>query len=183
MPDKDRPKDEPEFKVVDRRLFTSEGERREGSEPHLPEPASAPLASQQSAPESHRGDPSKDPHRGDQTRDPKPGDARNQPPPQPRAAEAPSPQAPAGPGGPATFEQLIMSLATTAMYQMGLVRNPGEEQPRVDLAGAKESIDLLEILQKKTAGNLTEEEAGLVEGSLYELRMVFVELTKAGRVR
>jgi len=174
MRDKDRQEDEPEFKVVDRRLFTPEGERREGPEPIPPEPASAPLSSQQDA-EPHRGGPSGEPKRGDVT---------NEPPPQPRAAEAPSSQAPIPPhGAPATFEQLVMSLATTAMFQMGLVGNPGEEQPRVDLAGAKESIDLLEILQKKTTGNLTEDEAGLLEGSLYELRMVFVELSKAGRGR
>lgn len=174
MPDKDMHEDEPEFKVVDRRLFTPEGEKREGAEPLPPEPASAPLSSQQDAAEPHLGDPSEDSKHGDVT---------NEPPPQPRAAEAPSSQAPIPHGAPATFEQLIISLATTAMYQMGLVGNPGEEQPKVDLAGAKESIDLLEILQKKTTGNLTEEEAGLLEGSLYELRMVFVELSKAGRGR
>ena len=174
MADKDKREDEPEFKVVDRRLFTPEGEKREGSEPRPPEPASPPLSSQPSAANPDRGSSSADPSRSE---------VNNAPPPHPRAAEEQAPQSPAGHAGPASFEQLIMSLATTAMYQMGLVRNPGEGQPRVDLGGAKESIDLLEILQKKTAGNLTEEEAGLLEGSLYELRMVFVELSKAGRGR
>jgi hypothetical protein len=174
MRDKDRHEDEPEFKVVDRRLFTPEGEKREGAEPLPPEPASAPLSSQQAAAEPHRGDPGKDQNRSE---------VPNQPPPRPQAAGAPGPQAPSRHAGPASFEQLIMSLATTAMYQMGLVGNPGEEQPKVDLAGAKESIDLLDILQKKTTGNLTEEEAGLLDGSIYELRMVFVELSKAGRGR
>jgi hypothetical protein len=187
MPDKDRHEDEPEFKVVDRRLFTPEGEKREGAEPRAPEPASAPLSSQQTPPDTnkvpHRGEPTSDPHRGEQTADPKRGDLRNEPSAQPQAADAHGAQVPVGHGGPATFEQLVMSLATTAMYQMGLVRNPGEEQPKFDLVGAKESIDLLDILQKKTTGNLTEEEAGLLEGSLYELRMVFVELSKAGRSR
>lgn len=173
MRDKDRQKHEPEFKVVDRRLFTPEGEKRKDAEPLPPESASAPLASQQATPEPHR-DPHGDPHRGD---------VGTNPPSHPPAAEAPGTQAHAQRGGPATFEQLVMSLATTAMFQMGLVRNPGDEQPRVDLAGAKESIDLLDILQKKTTGNLTEEEAGLLEGSIYELRMVFVELSKAGRGR
>jgi hypothetical protein len=177
MPDKDRQEHEPEFKVVDRRLFTSEGERREGAEPRPPEPANPPLSSQQAA------EPVRDPLRGDLGQDQHLSDAKKQPPPHPSATETPGPQAHAQRGGPVTFEQLVMSLATTAMFQMGLVRNPGEEQPRVDLAGAKESIDLLDILQKKTTGNLSEEEAGLLEGSIYELRMVFVELSKAGRGR
>ena len=76
-----------------------------------------------------------------------------------------------------------MSLATTAMFQLGLVANSTDETPRVDLIAAKETIDLLDILKQKTQGNLTPQEEGLLTGSLYELRMVFVELSgKTGRV-
>ena len=85
---------------------------------------------------------------------------------------------------PVSFEHLVMSLATTAMFQLGLVKNPQEENPRVDLPAAKETIDLLEILQQKTKGNLTPAEENLLTGSLYELHMVFVELSgKTGRSR
>ena len=178
MPDKDRRDEEPEFKVVDRRQFTPEGEKREGAELRPPETERAPLSPQQAPP-----DPGQSAGRVASGKDPKQGEAKSQPSPEPQTAEAQGAQTPRRHAGPASFDQLVMSLATTAMYQMGLVGNPGDERPPVDLAGAKESIDLLDILQKKTAGNLTEDEAGLLEGSIYELRMVFVELTKAGRGR
>ncbi|OFW01636.1 MAG: hypothetical protein A3G20_01815 [Acidobacteria bacterium RIFCSPLOWO2_12_FULL_59_11] len=77
-----------------------------------------------------------------------------------------------------------MSLVTTAMYQMGLAVRPGEVAPPPDLLAAQETIELLTILQQKTKGNLTKEEEQLLTNGLYELRMVFVELSrKAGRGR
>ncbi|MGH8649605.1 MAG: DUF1844 domain-containing protein, partial [Burkholderiales bacterium] len=82
-----------------------------------------------------------------------------------------------GPRG-SHFEQLVMSLLTTAMFQMGLAARPGEPPPPPDLAAAQETIDLLTMLQEKTKGNLTREEEEVLTGGLYEIRMAFVELTR-----
>ena len=162
MPDKpDRKKEEEsvEIKVTDRRLFTADGQRRTDVEPEVekaPPKAAAP------SPKAPPAEPA--PSQG-----------------KPETMPA---QASSEPHGPASFEHLVMSLATTAMFQLGLVKNPSNENPPVDLPAAKETLDLLDILQQKTQGNLSEDEEELLTGSLYELRMVFVEITKkAGRGR
>jgi Domain of unknown function (DUF1844) len=87
------------------------------------------------------------------------------------------------PGGseqeiPSGFNTLVSYLSTTAMFQLGLLPGPGGERIPVDLMNARMTIDLLEVLQEKTEGNLTEEEAKLLDEVLYELRMSFVEIQK-----
>jgi hypothetical protein len=75
-------------------------------------------------------------------------------------------------------ERLVASLYMTAMMQLGLIHEEGQ-QPVADLLGAKQSIDTLALLQEKTKGNLTDQEQQLLQNCLYELRMGFVELTNA----
>jgi hypothetical protein len=53
------------------------------------------------------------------------------------------------------------------------------EQPRVDLIGARQTIDTLSLIAEKTKNNLTPAEEGFLENSLYELRMAYVEVTNA----
>ena len=77
-----------------------------------------------------------------------------------------------------TFERLVASLYMTAMMQLGLVHEEGQ-QPTADLLGAKQTIDTIGLLQEKTKGNLTDAEKNLLQNCLYELRMGFVELTNA----
>jgi hypothetical protein len=76
------------------------------------------------------------------------------------------------------FDTLVSYLSTTAMFQMGLIPGPGGERIPVDLPNARRTIDLLEVLQEKTEGNLTPDETRLLEDVLYELRMSFVEMEK-----
>ena len=76
------------------------------------------------------------------------------------------------------FEALVSYLSTTAMFQLGLLPGPGGERIPPDLVNAQRSIDLLEVLQQKTRGNLTPDEGRLLEDVLYELRMSFVETEK-----
>ncbi|HYY70420.1 MAG TPA: DUF1844 domain-containing protein [Terriglobales bacterium] len=76
------------------------------------------------------------------------------------------------------FERLVASLYMTAMMQLGLAHEEGQE-PAADLLGAKQTIDTLGVLQEKTKGNLTDQERHLLQNCLYELRMGFVELTNA----
>ena len=52
-------------------------------------------------------------------------------------------------------------------------------QPRVDLIGARQTIDTLTLIGDKTKGNLTAAEAAFLQNSLYELRMAYVEVTNA----
>ena len=76
------------------------------------------------------------------------------------------------------FETLVSYLSTTAMFQLGLIPGPGGERIPVDMPNAQRTIDLLQVLQEKTQGNLTSQEARLLDNVLYELRMTFLELQK-----
>ncbi|MBV9087607.1 MAG: DUF1844 domain-containing protein [Acidobacteriaceae bacterium] len=77
-----------------------------------------------------------------------------------------------------TFERLVASLYMTAMMQLGVMHEEGQ-QPMADVVGAKQTIDTIGVLQEKTKGNLTDTEQNLLQNCLYELRMAFVELTNA----
>jgi hypothetical protein len=76
------------------------------------------------------------------------------------------------------FETLVSYLSTTAMFQLGLIPGPSGEHIPADLANARRTVDLLQVLQEKTEGNLTADESRLLEDVLYELRMSFVAVQK-----
>jgi Domain of unknown function (DUF1844) len=77
------------------------------------------------------------------------------------------------------FGALAISLGHSALYHLGLVPDPATgKQGTRDLALARQSIDILEMLEAKTKGNLTADEARLLEDLLYDLRMRFVEASK-----
>jgi len=77
------------------------------------------------------------------------------------------------------FSTFVLSLSTSALYQMGLVPPPeGGEKAEPDLALARHSIDVLEMLGEKTRGNLDTEEAKLMDSLLYELHTRFVEIDR-----
>lgn len=73
-----------------------------------------------------------------------------------------------------TFSTFVLSLASSALVQLGEVADPSTGKKQVDLVLAKHSIDILSMLQEKTAKSLDAEETRLLEGLLYELRMKFV---------
>jgi hypothetical protein len=77
-----------------------------------------------------------------------------------------------------TFERVIQSLYMQALLQLGGAAEPGQ-QPRVDLLGARQTIDMLSIVAEKTKGNLTDSESKLVQTALFEVRMGFLEVTQA----
>jgi hypothetical protein len=56
---------------------------------------------------------------------------------------------------------------------------PEGQQPKVDLMGARQSIDMLAILAEKTKGNLAPIETQLMDNALFEVRMGFLEVTQA----
>ena len=83
-------------------------------------------------------------------------------------------------GGPLemNFERVIESFYMSALIQMGAIRQDNE-QPRIDIIGARQTIDSLAVLQEKTKGNLTDREKTLLQNVLFELRMAFIEITNA----
>jgi len=83
-----------------------------------------------------------------------------------------------GPAAAATMEHIIQSMYISAVVAMGAATEPGQK-PRIDIVGARQSIDMLGVLQEKTKGNLTEKEQRLLQNALFELRMMFLEITNA----
>ncbi len=75
-----------------------------------------------------------------------------------------------------TFEHLVQQFYVSAMIQMGAGAQEGQ-RPRVDILGARTTIDLLGVLADKTKGNLTEAEDRALQTVLFETRMAFLELT------
>ena len=141
------------FKVVDRRLFGEDGRlrdvaSREGQSVN-PTPAAPPPPSQSRSPAPVRAEVST-PSRREAGWD----------------EEAPG----------ANFEILLSYLSTTAMFQLGLLPGPSGERIPADLGNARRTIDLVEVLEQKTRGNLTPEEARLLDDVLADLRMGFVEV-------
>lgn len=178
------------FVVTDRRLFTADGELRK----NLPE-------EQESAPaeESTAATNIKAPAPPESRATAPESDVETQPlsdePPQPTAAEQKQ-QADAYRQSSAemdrqvelnghsvkdleiTFERFLASLYMTGMLQLGLMQEQGG-QPRLDLIGARQTIDSLSLLSEKTKGNLTPKEQNFLQNALYELRMAYVEVTNA----
>jgi hypothetical protein len=76
-----------------------------------------------------------------------------------------------------SFANLIFSLSTSAFIQLGEIKDPATQQAEKNLPLAKQTIDLIGLLQEKTKGNLTPEEAQLMEHVLYDLRMRYVKAT------
>ena len=75
---------------------------------------------------------------------------------------------------PGDFGALVSLLATQAMFAMGLLSTEKDKEPKKDLRLAKFHIDMLEALEGKTKGNLTEQEQKFLSGTLSQLRMGFV---------
>jgi hypothetical protein len=179
------------FTVTDRRLFTSEGElRREVSEEEVltskPVPpvaaeakasptAADPSALNQSAPGASELDPSAPPP-PTAAEQKEQADAYRQ-----SAKELDARVELSGHSAKEmamTFERFMASLYMTAMLQLGLMQEE-RGQPRIDLLGARQTVDTLGLLAEKTKGNLTPTEENFLQNCLYELRMAYVEVTNA----
>jgi hypothetical protein len=74
------------------------------------------------------------------------------------------------------FEHLVQQFYLSAMIQMGAGTQEGQ-RPRVDIVGARNTIDLMGVLAEKTKGNLTPQEERVMQSVLFEVRMAFLELT------
>lgn len=76
------------------------------------------------------------------------------------------------------FSTFILSLATSAQVHLGAIPNPATGKQEKDLALAKQTIDILGVLEEKTKGNLAEQEGRLLQHLLFDLRMMYVEESK-----
>jgi hypothetical protein len=168
------------FIVTDRRLFTSEGESRQEASEEVSTATVAPAAAAP-PPAADSGQAS--------------GSSEQEIPPAPTAAEqkqqadayresAKEMDARVEISGHSskelamTFERFMASLYMTAMMQLGLMHEQGGE-PRLDIIGARQTIDTLALLEAKTKGNLTRVEDAFLQNCLYELRMAYLEVTNA----
>ena len=75
------------------------------------------------------------------------------------------------------FEHLVQQLYLSAMMQMG-AGTPEGQRPRIDILGARQTIDLLNVVEDRTRGNLSKDEERTLQTVLFELRMTFLELTR-----
>jgi hypothetical protein len=80
---------------------------------------------------------------------------------------------------PAGFISFIMSIASNAASALGMMEHPVTHAREVDVELGKHWIDVLGMLQKKTAGNLTNKEKQMLDGFLSDLRMQYVSLVNA----
>lgn len=160
------------FRVVDRRRFAGEA-REEKEAPPAERPEGAPSAPPQAPPSAAA------PPRGGErpAGGPAGGSAGTAAAPQGRRADA-GPGEQGRVGGP-TFLDLVGTLHFGAMANLGMIQTPDGRRPPVNLPAAKDSIDLLGILQEKTKGNLTPEESEVLTEGLYHIRMAYVAALKA----
>lgn len=141
------------FKVTDRRKFTSEGKPRDESGR---EPAASPEPTPERVPPA-----------------PAPETAARPP-----AVEAPPGPQSKGSSAGASFLDLVGMLATNAMLQLGDVPNPVSGERAENLQAVQDMISFLEVLEQKTKGNLDQQEAGVLEQVLYDLRMRYMAKAK-----
>lgn len=73
------------------------------------------------------------------------------------------------------FATFVASLNASALLQLGAIEDPTTGQKDKNLPMAKQTIDILSMLQEKTAGNLSEEEENLLKNILYDLRIMYVK--------
>ncbi|HEX7335278.1 MAG TPA: DUF1844 domain-containing protein [Pyrinomonadaceae bacterium] len=157
--------EQPTFKVTDRRLFNADGSPRELSpeeEAAATAVAAEPPLAQPAVEELHAATETS-----------------------PQAEEEFTEEDLADARDPASFVSFLMSIASNAASALGMMEHPVTHQREVDIELGKHWIDILGMLQKKTAGNVTPQEKRMLEGLLSDLRMQYVSLVnapqKAGR--
>jgi len=183
--------DTPKFEVIDRRKIKAEEEKeghQESAQPSAPPPAE-PAPGPRLVVNEPRHEAAQEPAQAEA----EPAMTDELPPP-PTAEESHEQKAAydasaqrledliraqnpaAGAPPPVGFEHLVQQLYLTAMLQMGGGAQEGQ-RPRLDIVGARATIDLLGILAEKTRGNLSSAEDRMLQSALFEARMAFLELT------
>lgn len=149
------PKQDESFKVVDRRLFTEQGELRKDAaeqDKRWDEEANKKAAASAAAPAKS-----------------KPGDAAPE--------EVPTAEPPIE--SSRSFQMLVDFLTRNAAAMLGGMADPRTGQAFLDLEGAREIIDMLDVLREKTQGNLAKADEDLLIEVLGSLKLTFMEISKA----
>ena len=162
-----------QIKVTDKRIFTSDGQIREEfrgeikpsdpeakpAEKAAPRPADAKPAAAQSQPTQTNAQHADRRASGS-------GDRRGR-----SMADRAS-----NPGTP--FTNFLEPLVAQAYMSLGMLPNPYQQQAKPDVGSARQMIDILSLLQEKTAGNLTPDEEEFLATYLGELKLAYVKITK-----
>lgn len=177
--------EQPNFKVTDRRLFNADGSPRDLPPEERPEPkpetvtataataaAGAQTETAASAQTEAAASPAPAEATGETGRETV-GEMGGE------AEEEFTEEELADARDPAGFLSFIMSIASNAASALGMMEHPVTHSREVDVELGKHWIDVLGMLQKKTAGNLTSKERQMLEGLLADLRMQYVSLINA----
>ena len=169
MPTKANDKQAPkELKVTDKRIFTPEGDIREEFKseikPSDPQAAKAPEAAPAKEPEKPAQQTQQQQQRREEER--RAEDRRRT-----MADKATNPSTP--------FTNFIEPLIAQAYMSLGMLRNPYQPQAKIDTGAARQMIEILTLLQEKTAGNLDPDEDDFLSTHLGELKLAFVQRTKS----
>jgi hypothetical protein len=150
--------EEKPIRVVDRRMFTSDGDLRPGIETDDPPEPPPPLPSPPPATPAPAAEPA------------------------PPAAAGPTAATLAEAGAERATSQafvtLVSFLASNVYAALGIDPMTGRSLPRRDPAAAQQMIEWLAVLEQKSRGNLNFEETDLLSRALYELRMAYVEAVR-----
>lgn len=157
MPGKENEKQAPkELKVTDKRIFTADGDIREEFKQEI-KPADPQAVNPAPPPPPPQEEPAKE-RRTEERRKSIADKATN-------------------PGTP--FTNFIEPLIAQGYMSLGMLRNPYQPQAKIDVAAARQMIDILNLLQEKTAGNLTPDEEDFLSTHIGELKLAFVQRTKS----
>jgi ATPase subunit of ABC transporter with duplicated ATPase domains len=156
------PKDEG-FKVVDRRLFTEQGELRKDivEQERRDEEAASKKAAEKSKTAAAKASDAAAKAAGGQASDAEPAEEAETIPPS------------------RSFQMLIDFLTRNAAAMLGGMADPRTGQPFVDIEGAREMIDMLDVLREKTKGQLAKADSDLLIEVLGSLKLTFMEISKA----
>ena len=139
-----------DFEVKDRRIFSEDGELKEPTEQAAPD-SSAPEDGRATAAAGEDGKPD--------TSEASKAEETDEAPPMPEI----------------NFATFVVSLNASALLHLGAIEDPNTGQTDKNLPMAKQTIDILSMLEEKTTGNLTKDEENLLKNILYDLRIIYVK--------
>ena len=139
-----------DFVVKDRRIFSQDGQAKEPAENESPDSSASDEGQAAAASEQAR-----QPDKPEASK----VDSSDRPPPMPEI----------------NFSTFVVSLNASALLHLGAIEDPNTGKMDRNLPMAKQTIDILSMLENKTAGNLTKDEENLLKNILYDLRIIYVK--------
>lgn len=170
MPKEKSPQKE-QIKVTDKRIFTADGEIREEFRQQI-KPVEPSFAKREPAPQPtpEKSAPKVHPQQEERR-------THNEPPPPDGERRRTLADKAQNPG--TAFTDFVEPLIAQAYMSLGMLRSPYQPKPAIDVAAARQMIEILTMLKEKTAGNLTPDEEDFLTTHLGELKLAFVQRTKS----